>query len=138
MKTFTCTICGKEKPWRYCQENKYCSKVCYRHGEYLENIRKWKDGGVTGNKGVRSIQLANYVRRYIEEKYNHKCAQCGQGTTWQGKPLTLQVEHLDGNSSNSKEENLSLLCPNCHTQTQYYGSKNKGKGRGSLLKEMRK
>jgi hypothetical protein len=48
-----------------------------------------------------------------------------------GKPLVVEVEHKDGNSENNAPENVCLLCPNCHSQTDTYKAKNKGKGRHS-------
>ena len=99
---------------------------------YTEYIKRWKEGIEDGTKGLS--QTSNYIKRYLLEKFNNTCQCCGISNTWNGKPLSLQLEHIDGNSKNNKEENLSLLCPNCHTQTAYYGSKNKGRGRGSLLK----
>jgi len=54
--------------------------------------------------------------------------ECGI-TEWNGKEIVLELEHIDGNSLNNTEENLSLLCPNCHSQTDTYKGKNKGSGR---------
>lgn len=51
------------------------------------------------------------------------CSECGLGSEWNGKKLTLQIDHIDGNSENNILTNLRLLCPNCHTQTPTYGSK---------------
>ena len=45
------------------------------------------------------------------------------------KKIPLEVEHIDGNSQNNKEENLTLLCPSCHSLTKTYKGANKGKGR---------
>ena len=42
---------------------------------------------------------------------------------------SLELEHIDGNAYNNSESNLSLLCPNCHSQTPTYKAKNKGNGR---------
>jgi len=60
----------------------------------------------------------------------HKCSKCGWDKI---NPITgkrpLQVNHIDGDSSNSKKENLEVLCPNCHSLTHNYGSLNRGKGR---------
>lgn len=131
---FNCLHCGMEKKSFPSSVNKYCSKACQKEFEYFENIKQWKEGRLSGNKGVKSIQITNFVKRYIEEKFENKCSECGTGKIWNGKPLTLQIEHCDGNSNNTVEDNLSLLCPNCHTQTSFYGSKNKGRGRGSIYK----
>lgn len=49
----------------------------------------------------------------------HKCVKCNL-TTWLGQPISLELEHKDGDHSNNKLENLELLCPNCHAQTSTY------------------
>lgn len=62
----------------------------------------------------------------------NKCAACGAGDTWNNKPLTLQLDHINGVSTDHRLENLQLLCPNCHTQTETYGSKNiKSRGKSA-------
>ena len=55
-----------------------------------------------------------------------KCNKCGIGNEWNGKPLTLQLEHINGIHSDNRIENLIILCPNCHTQTPTWGRKNRG------------
>jgi ribosomal protein S27AE len=54
-----------------------------------------------------------------------ECSNCGQGPTWFGKPLTLQLDHIDGDKYNNSLSNLRILCPNCHTQTHTWGGKNR-------------
>jgi hypothetical protein len=110
--------------------NKYCSNRCqfdYQHQEY---IRKWKAGLVSGNRGHKFPLLSAYLKQYLLEKYGERCCQCGWN---QHHPLTgkvpLEVNHLDGDHTNNAEENLQLLCPNCHSLTVNFRNLNKGKGR---------
>ena len=53
----------------------------------------------------------------------YKCAICGNVGEWNGKPLTLQLDHINGIHTDNRIENLRLLCPNCHSQTETFGSK---------------
>jgi 5-methylcytosine-specific restriction endonuclease McrA len=66
--------------------------------------------------------LYHLVRAGIKEL---SCEECGQGTVWNGKPLTLHLDHIDGDHGNNLLENLRILCPHCHTQTPTYGAKNR-------------
>lgn len=54
-----------------------------------------------------------------------ECAECGIGPSWNGKPLTLQVDHHNGAYWDCRLENLRLLCPNCHSQTPTYAGRNR-------------
>lgn len=55
-------------------------------------------------------------RKYLVRQHGHACMECNLGS-WQNKPIPLELEHIDGNSSNYDESNLKLLCPNCHALT---------------------
>lgn len=51
---------------------------------------------------------------------NNICKKCGQKPEWNGKKLTLHLDHINGDRSDNRLENLRLLCPNCHSQTETY------------------
>lgn len=65
------------------------------------------------------------LRRYIIKNnlIPYKCAICGC-TEWQGKTLSLELDHINGVNNDNRLENLRFLCPNCHSQTSTYGSRN--------------
>ena len=69
------------------------------------------------------------------EKSNYSCEICGWHET---NPTTgkvpVQVHHKDGDCTNNKEDNLQVLCPNCHSLTPTYGAINKGSGRFNRLR----
>lgn len=52
------------------------------------------------------------------------CMVCGITNEWNGKPLTLQVDHINGDRKDNTLANLRIICPNCHTQTPTYSGRN--------------
>lgn len=56
-----------------------------------------------------------------------KCAFCGTEAMWRGHPLPLEVDHVDGNWRDNRIENLRFLCPNCHSTTDSYRGRGKGR-----------
>lgn len=120
---YYCRNCGKEIP-----SNKiYCSLQCFNDFKYKTYIEKWKNGLIDG---LSRYAISKTIRKYLFEKYNNQCAQCGWGevnlTT--GK-VPLEVHHKDGDYTHNTEDNLILLCPNCHALTPTYKAGNMGNGR---------
>ncbi len=75
-------------------------------------------------KNSKYVNIACLRKRLIKEKFfEAKCYSCNN-TEWLGKPIYLELEHKDGDRTNNSIENLDILCPNCHSQTKYYRSKN--------------
>lgn len=124
-----CRNCNKEIK----NKNKYCSVKCQKEYEYMSFIKKWKEGETSGMRG--EYQLSMHIKTYLLEKYNNQCARCGWGETNQytGK-IPLEIEHIDGNYKNNKEENLIVLCPNCHSLTSTYKGANYNHGRKTRKK----
>lgn len=80
-------------------------------GEYLKE-----------NSVVQSFKLKS--RLITEGLKEHKCECCGI-TEWNGKPAPIELDHINGNHHDNRLENLRILCPNCHAQTDTYRGKNK-------------
>ena len=113
--------------------NKYCSIKCQKEHEYATFIEQWKKGNIDGMRG--KYQISMHIKTYLLKKYNNKCAKCGWGkiNQYTGK-VPLEIDHIDGNYKNNKEDNLIVLCPNCHSLTSTYKGANYNNGRKSRKK----
>ena len=124
-----CLNCGKI----ISQKKKFCNNKCQKEYQYLNYINKWKKGEVNGLRGI--YQTSSYIKTYLFRKYENKCARCGWGEkNTYTNTIPLEIEHIDGNYKNNKEENLILLCPNCHSLTPTYKGANLNHGRKSRKK----
>ncbi len=74
--------------------------------------------------GKSRTNAARLRRALIESGIPYHCSECSQLPIWNGKDLTLQVDHRDGDCLNNQASNLRFLCPNCHTQTDTFCSNN--------------
>lgn len=79
-----------------------------------------KNSSYNGNVTLRKRLIKEGILKEI-------CSECGQLPIWNGKPLTLQLDHINGDNHDNRLENLRLLCPNCHTQTETYSGRNNKK-----------
>lgn len=126
-----CLMCGKNL---FTHQDKFCSSECNIKHKLEEYIKKWKSGDVTGLSGEYGI--SGYIKRYMFKKHNNSCQICGWNEV---NPYTnkipLEIHHVDGNYLNNNEENLQLLCPNCHALTSTYKAANKNgrKGRDKYI-----
>ncbi|MCX5013731.1 HNH endonuclease [Streptomyces sp. NBC_00555] len=75
---------------------------------------KWTREGLA-EAVAASTTMCDVLRRLV----------CGMPATWQGYPLPLEVDHIDGDWRNNLPENLRLLCPNCHSTTDSYRGRGK-------------
>lgn len=106
-----------------------------RLGLSIEHFKgqAWNKGKITGPrktldqiliKGTTWTSHAIKLRLLKDGIFQHKCYNCDL-TEWLGEKIPLELEHIDGDHSNSVLSNLTLLCPNCHALTPTYRGRNK-------------
>lgn len=118
-----CLGCGVQLTKRH--QISYCSNACQVAAKRRIKIAAWLATGVAyPGTGPR-----HYVRTYLLEAQRRKCSVCALPTEWNGAPLTFVLDHIDGDSTNNRRENLRLVCPNCDSQLPTYKSRNRGRGR---------
>jgi hypothetical protein len=81
-------------------------------------------------RGRRRSRCHIKVRLLDAGLKEQRCEQCGL-SQWRGKALSLELHHVNGDGLDNRLENLLLLCPNCHSQTDTWGGRNKGRGIGA-------
>lgn len=78
-------------------------------------VRLGPDGRRTG-----TVQL----RRALDEIGAPRvCGACGGGEVWQGRPLVLEIDHINGDRLDNRRANLRYLCPSCHSQTRTFSNR---------------
>lgn len=124
----------KDKGYTYLKS--YCKKCCNK-----QTIKSQYNLCECGNKKTKkSIKCQSCTRLpYNEIKSNdsikktiirdklipYTCQECGNIGEHLGKPLTLHLDHINGNNKDHTISNLRFLCPNCHSQTDTYCGRNK-------------
>ncbi len=96
----------------------FCSVSC----KDKHRLSQWLSGQLSGST---KYGYASYIKPYLMNEANHRCSQCGfSGSHPTTGNSILQVDHIDGDYLNNSRTNLRILCPNCHTMTENYGSLN--------------
>lgn len=78
-------------------------------------------------KELHEIKQRHHLKKKIlkNKLLANECQICKQPPEWNGKILVLQLDHINGINNDNRIENLRLLCPNCHSQTDTFCHKNR-------------
>lgn len=124
---FNCSNCDKKLETK----RVYCDVLCankhkhiVRYNDFLNNNEKYCIGNYT----------PKYFKNDFLNEQNGECDICKCNTVWNDKKIVFILDHIDGDSSNNKRENLRLVCPNCDSQLDTYKSKNKNSARRSYYR----
>jgi len=125
-----CPICNSS--FERHKRSRFCSRKCQLEAKQQEKIRDWRNGK---NPGGTWCGVSTIVRRWLFQTRSEQCELCGwkEVNPTSGK-IPLQVDHIDGNPYDHSENNLRILCPNCHSLTPHFGALNKGRGRAERYK----
>lgn len=129
--------CANSRSWS--SEARQAKSVALK--KYIEDHPEWKvhlKDGVTARvavqketRRIKNIEKFNNgnmmsreaIKKQLIESTGEQCSICNMLPTWQGQLLSLQVDHINGKNKDNRPENLRLVCPNCHSQTETFAGK---------------
>lgn len=144
-----CLHCKSELPYKK-RRNKFCSHRCaasHNNSGLRRRDRRSRSGicpcgspakrraiycltcvenRVWKQKPFEILRSDPARRRFLIRERGHYCGVCSLAE-WMGKPMPVELDHIDGNPENNAKENLRLICPNCHAQTPTYKGRNIGR-----------
>jgi len=124
---YYCLECGTLNPYKgKAFTNTYCNNQCQAN----HTKRKWfednEEDFLEGKLKARSC-----FKKFVLKRDGNKCSICEQEPFHNGKPLTMIIDHIDGDASNNSPENFRLVCPNCDSQLPTFKARNIGNGRAT-------
>lgn len=96
--------------------------ISMEHFSHQHKIKRTEDNIFCENSTASQATLRRWFIKIPNIEY--KCSICGQNHIWQGKELTLTLDHINGKNKDNRLENLRWVCPNCDRQLDTFGFKN--------------
>lgn len=121
-KLHTCLFCKNAFKAKGTEERKYCSRDCMMSVWWEEKKIELLSSGIDNSSSNR------LGKKYLIELHAGKCQICYQ-SEWQGQPMPLVLDHINGNPYDNSLSNLRVICHNCNAQTPTFAGRNKGNGR---------
>jgi hypothetical protein len=118
----------------------FCEQICSSEHRKNQREKELEPLLIEGKVISQNIETNNTIyRRYLIRKFGPRCMKCGwsEVNPFSGK-VPIELEHKDGNCINNIPDNLELLCPNCHSLSQFYKGANKREGGSPRYKQWKK
>lgn len=129
IKESICLYCGTKFIVGKNTYGKYCNNKCQADHRYETAIAEWKAGSFSGVVG-KTKQISRHIKRYLLDINNNTCSICGWDELHPVDNLPLvEIDHIDGDANNNSEENLRVICPNCHAKTSTFRARNRTSSR---------
>lgn len=130
MKMWTCRFCSKLFRKGKNSNGFYCSNRCQADEKVKFIVDKYLNDSCFENFYDKSEQPRNAIRMHFIKVSGCKCSSCGWDKKYKDNIYpVLEIDHADGDWKNCDPSNVRVLCPNCHSLTDTYKNRNKGRGR---------
>jgi predicted nucleic acid-binding Zn ribbon protein len=117
-----CLNCGSDIPNR----NIYCNNKCQNEYQRKNIFKLLEENVFDGYTSIDSIH--DISKKYLIYKYGESCMICGWCVKNKYTGISpIQINHIDGDPHNHSISNIELLCPNCHSLTEFFGRRGKGR-----------
>jgi len=119
-----CMTCMRSMSHKH---KKFCSHSCYSQDRRNKALAQIKSSGLLTNNNTHRCSPS--MKSCLAELNGSNCSICNQEPFWNGKPMIMILDHINGISNDWRLENVRLVCPNCDTQLDTFKSRNKNGNR---------